>query len=65
MKALSGRQMQQRGLEEETGGVDERPDEGWRYNPGKAGLDSWKPDLEKYDPEARRLVEESLERRGQ
>ena len=63
MKTLSGRQMEQRGLKEETGGVDERPDEGWRYNPGKAGLDVWQPDLDKYDPQAKELIEKSLERR--
>jgi hypothetical protein len=52
--------MEQRGLKEETRGVNERPDEGWRYNPGKAGLDSWQPDLDKYEPEARKMLEDEL-----
>jgi SPP1 gp7 family putative phage head morphogenesis protein len=48
VKTLSVRQMEQRDLEEETGGVKEKPDEGWRYNPGKEGIDKWQPDIKKY-----------------
>lgn len=48
VKTLSGRQMEQRGLKEEKRGTREKPDEGWRYNPGKTGLDAWKPDLSGY-----------------
>ncbi|MBN1627116.1 MAG: minor capsid protein [Deltaproteobacteria bacterium] len=51
IKTLSARQMEQRGLSEETKGVKDLPDEGWRYNPGKIGIDNWQPDLSKY-PEA-------------
>lgn len=40
--------MRQRGLKEEKQGTDLKPDEGWRYNPGKEALDSWKPDLGRY-----------------
>lgn len=58
VKTVSERQMNARGLVEETSGVDIAPDEGWRYNPGKAGLDAWKPDMRKY-PEA---VAEQLKR---
>lgn len=54
IKTLSKRQMNQRGLTEKTKGVAEKPDKGWRYNPGKAGLDKWKPDLKKYPKELRR-----------
>jgi len=60
VKTLSSRQMKERGLEEEHKGTDLKPDEGWQYNPGKAGLDAWQPDLNKYDPGARRLLEEDL-----
>jgi SPP1 gp7 family putative phage head morphogenesis protein len=48
---LSVRQMDQRGLAEETQGVEELPDEGWRYNPGKEPMNKWQPDLSKYPEE--------------
>lgn len=48
VKSLSERQMASRGLKEEKRGVKAKPDEGWDYNVGKAGLDQWKPDLNKY-----------------
>jgi uncharacterized protein with gpF-like domain len=48
---LSGRQMEQRGLTEETRGIDEKPAEGWRYNPAKEKLGAWKPDLKGYPKE--------------
>jgi len=48
VKTLSKRQMESRGLTEETRGVKQKPDEGWDYNVGKAGLDAWNPDLNKY-----------------
>lgn len=50
--------MRDRGLKEETRGVAEHPDEGWRYNPGREPLDSWRPDLGGYSAEARRMLEE-------
>ncbi|MBN2060710.1 MAG: minor capsid protein [Deltaproteobacteria bacterium] len=53
VKTLSLRQMEQRGFTEETHGVKEQPDEGWRYNPGKEGIDKWQPDLNKYPRELR------------
>lgn len=59
VKSLSGRQMEQRGLKEETRGTDTLPDEGWRYNPGKAGLKAWKPDMKGYSPEERGLLKEA------
>lgn len=58
VKTLSGRQVEQRGLMEETKGTDTLPDEGWRYNPGKAGLDAWKPDLSKYTPGEKAMLKE-------
>jgi len=60
VKTLSGRQMEARGLDEETKGAPGSPDEGWAYNPGRAGLDSYKPDLTRYEPEARKLLEKEL-----
>lgn len=62
VKSLSERQMKARGLKEETKGVGIRPDEGWDYNVGKAGLDAWKPDLKKYKGEARTLMAAALKR---
>lgn len=56
VKTLSERQMETRGLKEETRGVKEKPDEGWDYNVGKAGLYAWKPDLDKYPEELVRLA---------
>lgn len=60
VRSLSGRQMKKLGLKEETGGVDFKPDEGFDYNPGTSGLDHWKPDLDKYTPEERNLLEGAL-----
>jgi SPP1 gp7 family putative phage head morphogenesis protein len=57
VKTLNSRQMEQRELEEQRRGVKEMPDDGWRYNPAKEGLASWKPDLKKYPPEARQQLE--------
>jgi len=48
---LSERQMEKRGLKEEMKGTDLKPDEGWRYNPGRVSLDKWQPDLERYPKE--------------
>jgi len=53
--------MEQRGLSEETKGTGLKPDEGWRYNPAKDGLDKWKPDLSKYPEE----LKEKLKRDAQ
>jgi hypothetical protein len=52
--------MKKLGLKEEIGGVNERPDEGFDYNPGQTGLDHWKPDLSKYTPEEQSLLQEAL-----
>jgi SPP1 gp7 family putative phage head morphogenesis protein len=44
VSTLSARQVAERGLKESTKGVDELPDEGWRYNVGEAPLklgDDW------------------------
>jgi hypothetical protein len=53
--------MEERGLTEETQGVAERPDEGWRYNVGKAGLAAWQPDLSGYGPEAKAALDVALQ----
>lgn len=52
--------MEDRGLKEETRGTSLAPDEGWAYNPGKAGLDAWKPDLSKYSDQAGTLLKATL-----
>jgi len=51
VRTLSERQIHERGLTEQKIGVDERPDDGWRYNVGETGLDAWKPDLNRYPNE--------------
>jgi hypothetical protein len=48
--------MKKLGIREEKRGMDVRPDEGFDYNPGKAGLAAWKPDMEKYSAEEKRLL---------
>lgn len=58
VKTLSARQMEARGLTEETAGTDVLPDEGWQYNPGKEGLDAWEPELDRYPPELVRNYQE-------
>lgn len=49
VKTLSVDQVRERGLQP---GIDPpgafEPDEGWRYNPGQAGLDAWQPDWNLY-----------------
>jgi SPP1 gp7 family putative phage head morphogenesis protein len=60
VRTLSARQMKKLGLKEETSGVGIKPDKGFDYNPGQTGLDHWKPDLDKYTPEERRLLEGAL-----
>jgi len=62
VRSLSARQMQERGLREQRRGVSEKPDEGWRYNPGAAGLDAWKPDMKGFSPEARVLLRAALKK---
>jgi SPP1 gp7 family putative phage head morphogenesis protein len=52
VKSLSKRQLDQRGLVPESRDVDTDPDEGWDYNVGKSGLDSWKPDALENNPMA-------------
>lgn len=61
VKTLSDRQVAQRDLSVETRGSALEPDEGWRYNPGKEDLEGWHPDLTKYDPEARAILEKALD----
>lgn len=48
--------MERRGLKDETAGTPFKPDEGWDYNPGLA---RWEPDLTKYAPDARRILQTS------
>jgi len=57
VKTLSDGQMDARGLREERKGTDLRPDEGWRYNPGRAGLAAWQPDLSEYPAALREQFE--------
>lgn len=60
VRTLSARQMESMGLIETKIGTDDAPDEGFAYNPGKAGLDAWRPDLSAYSPEARELLADEL-----
>lgn len=62
VKAFTTKDLDRRGLKASTRGVDIQPDEGWRYSPGKAGLDAgWQPEIEKYSPElAREYVREAV-----
>lgn len=60
VRTLSARQMKKLGLKESKSGVSFLPDEGFDYNPGTAGLEHWKPALDKYTPEERRLLSEAL-----
>jgi len=48
VKSLSLDEAREMGIEPETSGVSEEPDEGWDYNAARVGLDSWQPDLGKY-----------------
>ena len=61
VKSLSARQMEQRGLSEEIKGAKEKPDEGWRYNPGKEGLDSFRPELNKYPKQLSEQFEKEMD----
>ncbi|MBF0531036.1 MAG: minor capsid protein, partial [Deltaproteobacteria bacterium] len=52
LSSLTDREVQARGLKvEDASKYAGAPDEGWDYNPGAAGFESWKPELTKYDPE--------------
>jgi len=54
LRALSDRDMKRSGKKESIDPPLAQPDEGFDYNPG---LVKWKPDLDKYTPEAHRLLE--------
>ncbi|MGD9504557.1 MAG: phage minor head protein [Syntrophobacteraceae bacterium] len=61
VKTLTGEDVKDRGLTVETVGTDLRPDEGWDYNPGEAGIDGgWKPDLGKYPASVKQRFLEDL-----
>ncbi len=49
---LSDRQLKSSGKKPESDDYkvkkEDRPDEGWDYNPGQAGLDAWKPDYKPF-----------------
>lgn len=61
LKSLTAKQVESRGLPISDKAPDDiQADEGWDYNPGKAGLDAWKPDLKKYAPTARKALKKSL-----
>jgi len=62
VKTLSEKQLKARGLKEQKKGVRKKPDEGWRYNVGQAGLDEWKPDVGKYSEKAKVLLTADLQR---
>jgi len=53
VRTLSARQMRERGLVEQTVGMDLRPDAGFDYNPG---IEKWKPDLTKYSPPGQAIL---------
>jgi len=53
--SLSAQEMKEEKLKEETKMPEEKPDEGFRFNPAD---ESWKPDLEKYDPRLRAQLED-------
>lgn len=53
VRTLSASQLERSALTEQTSGVSEKPDEGFRYNPGR---EKWQPDFNKYSPEARALI---------
>lgn len=57
VRSLSARQMNSQGLKETVRGTDTIPDEGFAYNPGKAGLDAWQPDMERYTDQERSLLQ--------
>jgi len=48
VRTLTETQVKRMGLAPEKRGVTEKPDEGWDFNPGEAGLKAWKPDMGKY-----------------
>lgn len=54
--------MDSQDLKETTRGADVKPDEGFAYNPGKAGLDAWQPDMAKYSVEEQDLMNTVLSR---
>jgi hypothetical protein len=60
VKTLSDRQMESRGLEAKKKYPKIKPDEGWNYNPGEAGLDAWKPDFSAYPPFARKILKNEV-----
>jgi len=53
VRTLSARQLQRRGLVEQIAGTDLQPDPGFDFNPG---MERWKPDVNKYSPEAAALL---------
>jgi hypothetical protein len=63
---LSDRELEQSGLIPEDDGYEvrkeDRPDKGWDYNPGRAGLDSYRPDYETLMPDLRRKLKMEIER---
>ena len=58
--ALTKNQVESRGLKVETKTTKEKPDEGWDYHVGKAGLDELKPDFKKYDKRMQRQLKSAL-----
>jgi len=54
--SLSRWEMEDQGISEQTTAPDDIPDEGWRYNPGEAGLQAWQPDYSRYNEIERGLV---------
>jgi phage putative head morphogenesis protein, SPP1 gp7 family len=60
VKSLMESDLKERGLSVAAGMPADLPDEGWQYNVGKTGLDTWKPELSAYTPTARTLITKSL-----
>lgn len=54
---VSAREMAREGWQEQTRGVDERPDPGFDYNVGR---ETWRPDFNQYGPQARAILEQEL-----
>jgi SPP1 gp7 family putative phage head morphogenesis protein len=64
VNTLSERQVKARGLKVSTGQPKEQPDEGWRYNVGKAGLAAYKPDYGKYTKNEKNVLAASLKEKS-
>jgi SPP1 gp7 family putative phage head morphogenesis protein len=60
-KSLSDRQVDPKKIERQL--PTETPDDGWQYNVGQAGLDSWDPMMHRYSPVAAKILREALKKK--